>query len=51
MNALWHKGKQQSGTKGTFPGFAEEKSRHYQGIDILLKGEDEISCSKIIFFY
>lgn len=48
MNALWHKGKQQNGTKVAFPGFAEEKSRH-EGIDILLKGEDEIPCSKIIF--
>lgn len=40
MNILWYKEKQWNGTKETWAGLAEEKPRHDQGIDIVLKGED-----------
>lgn len=50
MNAFWHKEKQQNKAKGTCPELAEVKPRHYQGIDILLKVEDEVSWPKKIFY-
>lgn len=52
MNVLWHKEKPQNGAKKrkSCPGLAEEKSRHYQGIDLLLKVEYEVSWSKVHYF-
>lgn len=49
MNAFWHKEKQQNEAKGTCPELSEVKPRHYQGIDILLKVEDEVSWPKKFF--